>query len=256
MVKLQNFSEADDLETISTAKSLGWFIESLCRCQKVSVNSVFKCMSPVSLTLSEYGERLGLYLRTEASIFVAASIFIKRLFNKLPQYFCPLSAHKLMCSSVLIGLKFFQDKVFGNNFYSETFGVTLSEANRLETVMLSLLDFKLFIDSDSFHIGANRLSRVQVWKQDKEQEQPALEYKINILQPKESMSTHHHHHHSNNNNHHNHNNLLCQDFTQSKSKPIKIKNQETTTTRYGLDEICSYKSLFNSRDYNDFKVAV
>eukprot|EP00298_Acanthocystis_sp_HF-20_P011693 c1951_g1_i1.p1 GENE.c1951_g1_i1~~c1951_g1_i1.p1 ORF type:complete len:246 (+),score=81.83 c1951_g1_i1:24-740(+) len=156
--------------------SFSWFIESICSENKKSVDSVFKCVTPVQISIGDYGQRLGVYMRCDSSSFVIAAIFIEKLFKTNPEFFCPLSAHKLMCTSLLLGVKYNQDVLFGNKFYSEIFGVTLSELNLMESVMLRLLKFKLFVSSVEYCDAKSRLIKMQ-----------SLQEEINLLKQQKSI---------------------------------------------------------------------
>ena len=56
------------------------------------------------------------------------------------------NVHKLLSISILIAIKYNEDKISNNRYYGDIFGLTLKEINSLEFSYLKLLDFKLFVE--------------------------------------------------------------------------------------------------------------
>ena len=59
--------------------------------------------------------------------------------------------HRLLFTSIVISLKFVDDKFYKNKYYSSVGGVPLCTLNELEETMLGLLDYSCPIDSEIFN---------------------------------------------------------------------------------------------------------
>lgn len=55
-----------------------------------------------------------------------------------------------MFLSIIIAVKFFEDKYYKNEYYAKVGGISLKELNFLEIEFLKLIDFNLFISSEVF----------------------------------------------------------------------------------------------------------
>eukprot|EP00298_Acanthocystis_sp_HF-20_P002774 c13159_g1_i1.p1 GENE.c13159_g1_i1~~c13159_g1_i1.p1 ORF type:complete len:240 (+),score=88.34 c13159_g1_i1:232-951(+) len=166
---LSSFSKwEDEIQTLSMARGLTWYIESLCEQRKNSIDSVFKCLTSVPISLIEYGDRLGLYMKCDSSSFVIAASLVETLYEINPDYFCPLSAHKIACTASLLAVKSNQDILFTNSHYAEIFGVTLRELNDLESFFWRLLGFQIRVNPIQFiHVKA-RLLKIEFSKKEHE----------------------------------------------------------------------------------------
>eukprot|EP00298_Acanthocystis_sp_HF-20_P030071 c9120_g1_i1.p1 GENE.c9120_g1_i1~~c9120_g1_i1.p1 ORF type:complete len:186 (+),score=40.96 c9120_g1_i1:78-635(+) len=150
-------------EEINAAVNLGSIYDSLCPVNKSSIDSIFKCVVSVPISMTDYATRLGQYLQCSPAVFVVAHILTERLHMEHPEYFCPLSAHKLLCTSILLAIKYTDDIIFCNSFYGEIFGVSLGEINDLEINLLKLLKFQLFVDPE--FVSSQMLSFTHPWSQ-------------------------------------------------------------------------------------------
>ena len=56
------------------------------------------------------------------------------------------NVHKLLCISILIAIKYNEDKISNNEYYSKIFGLSLKLVNHLEYSYLKLLDYKLYVE--------------------------------------------------------------------------------------------------------------
>lgn len=110
-----------------------------------SIDSVFKCVTPVPIPLSEYAIRLGTYLHCSDSAFYASAIICHRLHQVAPRLFCARSIHKIVATCSVVGAKFVDDRFFSNTYYGECAGVSLQEMNIMELCLLKFLDFKVFV---------------------------------------------------------------------------------------------------------------
>ena len=63
----------------------------------------------------------------------------------------PYNIHRIIFSCCLLALKYNEDIVYDNKFYSEVGGISLNETNNLEYQCIQLLNFNLFVDDELFN---------------------------------------------------------------------------------------------------------
>eukprot|EP00299_Pterocystis_sp_00344_P008198 c3015_g1_i1.p1 GENE.c3015_g1_i1~~c3015_g1_i1.p1 ORF type:complete len:195 (+),score=35.65 c3015_g1_i1:46-585(+) len=122
-------------------------------------NSPFTVSDNLPLSLRDYAIRLGTYMYCSESAWITTAVLLNRLFTVSPRIFGCRSHHKLLAACVVIGLKFTDDKFFLNTYYSECAGVSLRELNFLESTVLDLLKFRVFVTASEFQVMRCRLDR-------------------------------------------------------------------------------------------------
>jgi len=58
--------------------------------------------------------------------------------------------HRLILTSILVAVKFFDDKYYSNAFFGKVGGVSSKEVNRLEISFLRGIQFHLFVDTNVY----------------------------------------------------------------------------------------------------------
>ena len=143
---------------VEIALNFSVLIQSYCVIpSKAAIDSVFKCTRPIPISLDEYSARLGTFFHCSEASFVAAAVLAERLHNKFPGLFCERSAHKIMSAAAIVGTKFCDDKYFSNSYYAECAGVTLQEMNYLESTLLKMLDYRVFVATEDYNCMKMRL---------------------------------------------------------------------------------------------------
>ena len=59
--------------------------------------------------------------------------------------------HKLIIASMIVAIKYNEDNILNNEFYAKVGGVSKKEINILEYEFLSLIEFSLYVDEETFH---------------------------------------------------------------------------------------------------------
>ncbi len=122
----------------------------------ININSSFNCTIIPQISIYDYLNRIVKYTNIEQSTLVTALIYIDRLCQKgftINEH----NIHKLLFTSILIGIKYNEDDVYKNSYYSQIAGVTMKELIRMENEFLSLIDFNLFIETNLFDKYKNGL---------------------------------------------------------------------------------------------------
>ena len=108
-------------------------------------NKLFDLKSEPKISINKYLNRIILYSKIELSTIVVGLIYFNRILEKglmLTEY----NVHKLLCISILIAIKYNEDKISNNEYYSKIFGLSLKLVNHLEYSYLKLLDYKLYVE--------------------------------------------------------------------------------------------------------------
>jgi len=113
------------------------------------------------ITIKFYLERVAKYTRCSEECFVLALIYLDRLLRKNKNFsVSSLTVHRLMITGIMIGAKFFDDRYFNNAFFGKVGGVTRGEMNLMEIEFLRMLNFDIFVDTDTFRTYNDRLMTV------------------------------------------------------------------------------------------------
>ena len=59
--------------------------------------------------------------------------------------------HKFVFSSILVSIKFNEDKIYKNDYYAYIAGVSLKELNLMEDNFLQILDYQVFVNKNIFN---------------------------------------------------------------------------------------------------------
>ena len=59
--------------------------------------------------------------------------------------------HKLIIASMIVAIKYNEDNILKNEFYAKVGGVSKKEIDILEYEFLSLIEFSLYVDEETFH---------------------------------------------------------------------------------------------------------
>mmetsp|Transcript_48485 Transcript_48485/g.97873 ORF Transcript_48485/g.97873 Transcript_48485/m.97873 type:complete len:233 (-) Transcript_48485:162-860(-) len=125
--------------------------------------SVFDSSAIPPITISRYLMRLSASFRCSDATFIAALIIVDRLLE-CPGGRLPLTmrnVHRVFLASLVVAVKYHEDRVYSNSHYAKAGGVHLREVNRLERVLLVTLDFDLRIEPEQFRTYEAALSRLR-----------------------------------------------------------------------------------------------
>jgi len=112
----------------------------------------FDSVDPPPINLRRYLKRIATFTGCSEESLVFALIYIDRLITNPEQRFIVtnLNVHRLILSSVLVAVKFYDDHYYDNVFFSKVGGVSSKELNMLETEFLFLINFDLSVDLETY----------------------------------------------------------------------------------------------------------
>ena len=93
--------------------------------------------------------RIISYSNCEENTLISALIYIDRIakIKKITK----LNVYKLLFISILISLKYNEDEIYSNNYYSQIAGVSIEELSKLEYEYAILLNFNFLINDEIFN---------------------------------------------------------------------------------------------------------
>ena len=109
---------------------------------------IFTGKSLPKITLIDYINRIITYSDSEMNTLICSLIYIDRI-NKI-KAINEFNIHRIFFTAVLVAIKYNEDIIFNNDYYSQVAGVKLNEINKMELEFISLLDFNLYIDPEEF----------------------------------------------------------------------------------------------------------
>jgi len=115
---------------------------------------VFNSSAIPQISIYKYLLRLSATFRCSDASFVAALILTDRLLEyadgRLP--LTMQNVHRAFLASLVVSVKYNEDRVYSNSNYAKWGGVHLKEVNRLEWALLSALDFDLRVEPEQYRI--------------------------------------------------------------------------------------------------------
>lgn len=124
----------------------------------------FYSIAPADMHPVVYVERLVKYLQCSRSAFVVALIYMQRIQTKHPKVvLTERNMHRLLITSIVISAKMLDDRIFSNSHYARVGGIgTVGELNRLEVLMMQMLDFDLFVFQEEYIVFILQMSMRQI----------------------------------------------------------------------------------------------
>ncbi|CAK0840501.1 unnamed protein product [Prorocentrum cordatum] len=115
--------------------------------------SPFECKFPPGISIHAYVARLLRLSQCSAGCVVLSLVYLDRLIKRHRWIaVSPLTCHRLVLTSIVVAIKFYDDTYFSNKFYSQVGGVSLTELNYLERQFLGLVDFKLCVEPREYEL--------------------------------------------------------------------------------------------------------
>jgi len=111
----------------------------------------FHCVRAPQLSIYDYLLRISKYFQCSNECFVLCLVYIDRIVKLHPEFtICTLNIHRLLVTSVMLAVKFFDDVYYSNAYYAKVGGVKLKEVNALEQQFLRLIDWHLRVSPQEY----------------------------------------------------------------------------------------------------------
>jgi hypothetical protein len=114
------------------------------------VDSSFYSDPIPSISIYDYLTRIIQYTEIDETTLIIALIYIDKYLTSFPQVnvLSQHIIHKLLFTAIILAIKYNEDDIYNNKYYSEVGGVSLSELNQMEYELFITLNCSLFVDND------------------------------------------------------------------------------------------------------------
>ena len=112
--------------------------------------SVFSSIKIINISIEEYLTRIQTYANIERNTLIVSLIFIDRLCKNSGITLTYYNIHRIIFTSILVSIKYNEDQLYDNKYYSEIAGLRLKELNSLEYNFLQMIHFFLFVNDETF----------------------------------------------------------------------------------------------------------
>ena len=112
--------------------------------------SIFSSIKIPNISIEEYLTRIQTYANIERNTLIVSLIFIDRLCKNSGITLTYYNIHRIIFTSILVSIKYNEDQLYDNKYYSEIAGLRLKELNSLEYNFLQMIHFFLFVNDETF----------------------------------------------------------------------------------------------------------
>jgi len=118
----------------------------------------FHALQAPRITIKSYLKRIAEKFECSEECLVLALIYIDRLILKDRCFFVnSLSIHRVIITSIMLAVKFCDEPLFPNAYYSKVMSFSLKELNMLEIDFLFRINFDLGIETSLYNAYNERL---------------------------------------------------------------------------------------------------
>lgn len=111
-------------------------------------NSIFNAKREPKISIAQYVDRFRKFADCSESCYISGLIYLDRLAQKTNYQLTIFNIHRLYLAAMVLAIKFNDDQYYDNEYYAALGGIDCTELSALETEMIQLLDFKLFVADD------------------------------------------------------------------------------------------------------------
>lgn len=138
--------------------SVAYILTKICQVNNsLPVQKVFKKKYSVlfseripKISLYDYISRIQKYSLYEKNTMILSLVYIDRICELNNFNLTFNNIHRIFFISILIAIKYNEDAIYSNKFYSEIAGFPLKELNLMEHYFVKLIDFNLFVSENEY----------------------------------------------------------------------------------------------------------
>ena len=124
----------------------------------------FSYNSIPKISIKDYLERIQEYTRIEQNTLILSLIYIDRLCSIGKIVLTYYNIHKILFASILIAIKYNEDRFYDNKYYAEIDGVKINELKLMEFNFILISEYQMFVSEEIFttyHDYLNSFSKNQ-----------------------------------------------------------------------------------------------
>ena len=118
---------------------------------KKQKNMLFSLKKLPKISVGDFIYRIVYYSKIEDATLISGVIYLDRFCKKQKIILTEYNIHRLLFISILVAIKFFEDKYFTNIFYSKICGIKTEILNKMEYQFVCGLNFEMYIEKDFFY---------------------------------------------------------------------------------------------------------
>ena len=118
-------------------------------------NDIFNTISIPEISIYDYIIRIISYSNCDENILISSLVYFDKI-GKIKKITYS-NVYKILFTSILLSLKYNEDEIFNNDYYSEIAGVSKKELKQMEYEYFVLLNFNLHIEEELFELFKNAL---------------------------------------------------------------------------------------------------
>ena len=130
-------------------------IETNSRKKDNIIDDIFDAATIPNISIYDYIIRIILYSNCDENILISSLVYFDKI-GKIKKITYS-NVYKILFTSILLSLKYNEDEIFNNDYYSEIAGVSKKELKQMEYEYFALLNFNLHIKQELFEIFKNSL---------------------------------------------------------------------------------------------------
>ena len=111
---------------------------------------LFTSSSIPNISIYDYLIRIQRYSIMEKNTLILSLIFIDRLCEYNNIILTYNNVHRILFVSIVIAIKYNEDKFYDNKYYAQIGGISLNELNKLENLFLEMCQYKLYVSVEVF----------------------------------------------------------------------------------------------------------
>ena len=112
--------------------------------------NIFTAKSIPKISIFDYLVRILKYSFIERNTLIISLIYIDRLCELSKITLTYYNIHRILVGAILIAIKYNEDSIYNNKYYSEVAGVSLNELNLIENKFIELCNCKMFVSNNIF----------------------------------------------------------------------------------------------------------
>ena len=148
--------ESNEIINIDLIKSISQILETILNNNKRLENykEIIKKQRKIpfssrlipKISLEDYLIRIQSYANMEKNSLITGLIYIDRLCQEANITLTDYNIHRILFISILLSIKYNEDKYFENRYYADIAGVTLKELNYLEYKYVKMIHFQFYVN--------------------------------------------------------------------------------------------------------------
>jgi len=111
---------------------------------------IFTAKTVPKITIHDYLVRILKYSFIERNTLIISLIYTDRLCELSKITLSYYNIHRIIVGAILIAIKYNEDSIYNNKYYSEIAGVSLNELNLIESKFIELCDCNMFVSYQVF----------------------------------------------------------------------------------------------------------